>query len=277
MNELKKISTTKILLKNQVRIYVSDYSTIVDDILKMHKDFLPLPKLIIANAIVAFTPLNFLYNSNALSLKMDTLGPIKTLMIEIKDDNVRALLANANIETEYDKKNINDVPLILGIGDGGTLSVNKIINGETFSSKTPLARADIVTDIAYYLNNSDQIFSAVINDVELKTSNKIAKAKNVIFQLLPDHTEEDIKWIENFIQENDFKKMDVDQYIKKMDAVFYLEKEMKSNCWCTKEKLLSAISFLSIAEKEEIFDNDDKIFSKCDFCNKNYKIYKRDL
>lgn len=271
-------SCVKIILKNQIRIYLSDCKEVVQSIFDRH-NYLPFPNLILANAICAFTPLKFLYDSPNLMIKLKTNGPINSLFVEVKDLSIRALISNPNVETEYDKTNYNDIPLILGIGDSGILQVSKVIKNETFVSDVPLARADIVSDVAYYLNHSDQIFSAVLNNVKLdeKNANKIKVANNVIFQLLPNHSEDDIQWIETFIKNHDFSNCSLEEYQELIGGILYEIKEINANCWCDKKRVIQAIKSLNEEEKKQIFIEDESVETKCDFCNQKFIISKEDI
>lgn len=265
---------TKIILKNNIRIYLSDYTDVVDKILSYHQ-YPPLPNLILANAITSFSVLKFLYDCDNLLIRIKSNGAIKSIIIDIKDNNVRALVSNPNIETEYDKSNFNSIPLILGIGDSGTIEVSREIKNEIFKSETPLVKFDIITDLVYYLNKSDQIYSAVINDVELFENDptRVKKAKNILFQLLPSHTEEDKIWIEEFIKNNDFKNLTITEIEELMKGKKLDIKQLDSICWCNKEKFINAISLFSLEEKQDIF-KDNEIEVVCEFCNSKYIIKK---
>lgn len=271
-------SYTKIILKNNIRIYLSNNKDIVQQVFDHHK-YPPFPNLILANAITAFTPIKFLYDTNNIVFRIKTNGAMKNLILEIKDSSIRALISNPNIVTEYDKEKYNEIPLILGIGDIGTIDVSRVINNERFNSTVKIAKGDIVTDLAYYLNVSDQVFSAVINDVRLndKDPQKILKAKNVLFQLLPSANEEDINWIETFIKENDFTQMSIYEYEEKINGELLDIKKIDAKCWCSKNRLINAIKVLSSNEIDELFKGQAQIESKCDFCNKIYNITPEEI
>ena len=273
------MSQTKIIIKNNIRIFLSDFQELSQQIIDYH-DYLPLPNLILTNAISAFAPLRFLYNSKKILVKIKTNGAMQMLLVEIQNQSLRALIANGQIATEYDKKNFNKIPLILGIGDHGRLHVGRIVNNETFSSEVDLVKADLVTDLAYYLNQSDQTFSAIVNDVALNEENpqKVFKAKNVLFQLLPDYTEADVIWIENFIKDYPLKNYSLEEY-EKLIAGNYLETQtINGSCWCSKVKLINAINLLNYEEKKSLFSQDNQtIESICDFCNQKYLIKQEDL
>lgn len=271
-------SITKIIIKNNVRIYLSNYKHVIQSIINFHK-YPPFPNIILANAICGFAPLKFLYDSSNLMIRLKTNGPIESLIIEIKNSSLRALISNPNIETEYDEKKYNDIPLILGIGDEGIIQISRVIKNDTFTSDVALARADIVSDVAYYLNQSDQIYSAVLNNVKLNEddSSKIDFANNAIFQLLPNHNENDLIWIEKFIKENDFKNMNLDDYEKKIKGTLHDIKEIDAICWCNKKKVIDAINLLSIKEKENLFKKSKSIETRCDFCQTIYLISRKEV
>lgn len=271
-----KKNYTKIILKNNVRIYLSDLQDVVDQVLNYHH-YSPLPSLILAHALCAFIPLKYLYHTNNLLVRIKDNGAMKTLIFEAKNDRVRALISNPNIETEYDQGDYNQIPLILGIGDHGILEVSREIQEKFYTSETPLAKADIVTDVAYFLNQSDQTFSAVVNDVwlSLEDQRKTVRAKNMIFQLLPNYNEEDLIWIEDFIKQYPLKDYEVDEVERLIKGQLILVQEVDGSCWCSYEKITGAINLLSNEEKDELFVKEVEV--KCEFCQTKRIVDKKDI
>lgn len=271
-----KNNFTKIIIKNNIRIYLSNLQDLANEILNYHK-YLPLPAIILGNSLAVFSPLKFLYDCEKLMIRIKSNGPIESLIMEIQENNVRSLISNPNIVTEYDNKNYNDIPLILGIGDSGSLEISRKVKNEYFNSVTKLVRFDIVTNLAYFLNVSDQIFSAILSDVEMSQDNPLffTKAKSIIFQLLPDHTEEDKQWIENFVATTNFKKLSIDEIEEKIQGKLLETKHLSSKCWCSKEKMIRAIQLLPIKEQEEL--KKDKLEIKCEFCLNTIIIKKEDF
>ena len=261
-------SNTKIIIKNNVRIYLSDYQKVTQDILNIHK-YTPLSSLILANGITTFGTLGFLYGIDKVAVLMKTNGAMKTFALEFKDGNIRALLGDGTVTTEYDNNKLhNTIPLILGIGDEGVVRVSRFTKNNPYTSEVQIANGDMITDLVYYLNKSDQIFSAILNDVWLNEDNplEVDRAKSALFQLLPNHTEEDVLWIENIIQNTDFKKTNLTNFIKLIDGKELQEHKIFSKCDCTSKKMLNAINLLSQKEKKEIIKKDEDIEIKCDFC-----------
>ena len=269
-----KDSYTKTIIKNNIRIYLSDFQKVTQDILNIHK-YTPLASLILANGITTFGTLGFLYDIEKVSILIKTNGAMKTFALEFKDGAIRALLGDGSVITEYDDNKLhNNIPLILGIGDEGVIRVSRFIKGVPYTSEVPIANGDMITDLVYYLNKSDQIFSAILNDVWLNEDNhlQVDKAKSVLFQLLPNHTEEDILWIENLIKEVNFQKITLEDYLKIIDGKELIENPIIAKCDCTSKKMLNAINLLSQNEKEEMIDQGEDIEIKCDFCLKSLKV-----
>ncbi|MGL5308563.1 MAG: Hsp33 family molecular chaperone HslO, partial [Metamycoplasmataceae bacterium] len=209
------------------------------------------------------------------TILMKTTGAMKTLLLEFKNNAIRALIGDGNIETEYDNNGLyNNVPLILGIGDEGFLRVSRFVNGIPYISEVMLANGDIVTDLAYYLNKSDQVFSAILNDVWLNENEylKVDRANSIIFQLLPNHTEKDIIWIEDLIKNNNFKKIQLLDFIKAIGGKELSHHKVIAKCDCNSEKMLNAIRLLSEKDKNELLDTGKDIEIKCDFCLRVIKI-----
>jgi molecular chaperone Hsp33 len=160
-----KDSYTKIIIKDNVRIYLNDFQKVTQDILDIHK-YTPLASLILANGITTFGTLGFLYDIEKVSILMKTNGAMKTFALEFKGGGIRALLGDGTVITEYDNNKLhNTIPLILGIGDEGVVRVSRFIQGSPYTSEVQIANGDMITDLVYYLNKSDQIFSAILNDV----------------------------------------------------------------------------------------------------------------
>ncbi|MDK2819548.1 MAG: Hsp33 family molecular chaperone HslO [Mycoplasmataceae bacterium] len=271
-------SYTKIIVKNNVRIYISDYQKVAQEILTIHK-YTPLASLILANGIATFGPVGFLYDIKKVSFLMKTNGAIKTFLLEFQNNNIRALLGDGSVITEYDENGMfNDIPLILGIGDEGLLRVSRFVESFPYTSEVPIANGDMITDLVYYLNKSDQVFSAVINDIQLNKKNhlKVDKAKSIIFQLMPNHNEADILWIEKLIENNDFKNLDLIEYINLIDGEELKHQEVISKCNCTSKKMLDAIKLLSPKEHNNLFLKNENIEIKCDFCKKTVSMNIKD-
>ena len=266
---MSKITT---ILKGNIRIYVTQATEVAQAAIDAHNTK-PLGSLIISTAIACFSTLASLYKEQKISSIIKSNGASKTILVETKPNgDVRGLIGNPWVITEADKKDFNNIPLTIGIGDSGTLKIVRNINGDFFGGEVALANFDIVTDLAFYFDQSDQIFTAVLSDVKLETPTKLKKANSVIFQMLPNHTKEEIEFVEDFIKKNKLSLIEPSKYINKLNGIIIDEKEIRWKCSCSLDKMKKIIKVISKEERENIIKKYGKLEIKCNYCNKKYNI-----
>lgn len=265
------MSNTKVFLRDQVRVYVTDVTDVAQTAIEKHKST-PLPSLALATAIAVFGPLGVMkkYGRTAVMLKGD--GPLKNVLVETNvDGEIRALVGDAYIITEYDKEKFNDIPLTLGVGQTGLLRITHEVNGHTFGGDVKLAKGDIVTDLAWYFDQSEQIYSAIISDVELASPEKIKRAYSVIFQMLPKHTEGDVLWVEEIVKNKKLKDYaSLEEWTKVLGVKELESHKLEWKCTCSRERVKAALDSLTEAEKEEVIAKHSKLEVTCNFCNTHY-------
>ena len=266
---MSKITT---VLKGNIRIYVTEAAGIAQEAIDSHNTK-PLGSLILATAISTFGTFVSLYKEQKTSSIIKGNGPSKTILVETSPNgDIRALIGDPSVSTEVDKTDFNNIPLTVGIGDSGTLKIVREVHGKYFGGEVQLANFDIVTDLAFYFDQSDQIYSAVVSDVELETATKIKRANSVIFQMLPSHTEEEKTFVEEFIKNNKLSKLGTKEYINKLNGMIIDTKEIRWNCSCSLEKMKDVIKVIPEEEQKNIIKEHGKIEVKCNYCNKNYEI-----
>lgn len=273
------MSNTKLIIKNNVRIFVSDFTEIAQKAIDIHSKY-PLPSLVLATAVAAFGPLSFINqkNNGKLIAMIKSEGAIKSIVVESSfDGKIRALIGNDNIETEYDDKDFNDIPLILAIGSPGILEIINIINNQQYGGQVALANADIITDLVYYFELSHQIKTALKTGVIFESKTKIQRSYSAFFQLLPNHNEEDIQWILDFIKNNDLKTMELDQYIKNIEGNILESFSAHWECACSEEKIDNIIKLLTDEEIADILEKESKVEIICEFCRKKHTYTKEDI
>lgn len=203
------IDQVAILIKGNIRVYVTNVTKTAQQALVLHQ-LNPLPALVLGTAIAAFGPLGIMKKNGKVSVIINSDGPLANLVVDTNNEgDIRALIGNPQLITEYDQKNFNTIPLQLGMGTNGSLKVIHYLSGQTFGGEVKLAKGDIVTDLAYYFDQSEQIYSAVKTAIELANPTEFAYARSVIFQLLPGYDQNDIAIIEKLVAKpflkNEFK------------------------------------------------------------------------
>ncbi|CAM9114140.1 Hsp33 family molecular chaperone HslO [Mycoplasma marinum] len=262
-----------LLTKNNIRIYISDMTDIANVAVKKHKA-LPLGALILATSIAIFGPLTTMKRNTKTSAILNGDGSTGTVIVESTEQGyVRASIANPRVATEYDKTNPNLLPLGVGIGPVGTLKILQTVDKLTFGGEVKLAKGDVVTDMAYYFEASEQTKSAVLSSILLGDNSHVKRAYGVIMQMLPGYTEEDVLWVEKFTKNQKLKDHSIESFIKAIDGIELEEKHLEWKCSCSKEKFQELLGTIPKAEQEEIIKEHGFIEIKCNFCNEK-EVFK---
>lgn len=263
---------SKIIIKNNVRAYVSDLTEVAQEAVLRHNTS-PLPSLALATAIAVFGPFAIIKARGRTSVLLKANGPLKNIIVESDSDgHIRALVGNPDIPTDYDNKDINLIPIKVGVGESGFLRVVHEYEGESFGGEVLLAKGDIVTDLAYYFDQSEQIYTAVLSDVKMKDKQNVERAYSVIFQMLPGYQEEDVEFVENMIKNHKLSTMSLDDYTKLIGGSLVGEKSLAWKCNCSEEKMKNLLNLISEEEQKQIIAEHGFIEVTCNFCNNKYKV-----
>ena len=90
--------------------------------------------------------------------------------------------------------------------------------------------------------------------------------------MLPEHSEKDILWVENFIKTNLLSENTVEEYVNKIDGNVLETTKFNWKCNCTEEKMISAAKTLPRKDIDELIEENGFVEIKCNFCNKKYQF-----
>ncbi len=270
---------------NNVKMTVVDATKSLNDIIKLHATN-PLATIVLSRVVLA-TILIGSDMKNATG-KMTSIingnGLIGTIMAEYTGNKVRGFCANPQFDVEEIYREHNVISQVVGIN--GYLRVMKDLGmKESFSGQIQLISGEINLDFTYYLAQSEQIKSVIACSIKINEDNTIAKAVGFFAQLLPEHKEEDIDYLEEKIENienishkliaednliNIFKLIDQNAKVLEVD-------EVKFECSCSYEKALESAKLLGDEQLNKILINNGEIEIACDFCRKKYHIRASDL
>ncbi|MFX4056984.1 MAG: Hsp33 family molecular chaperone HslO [Spiroplasma sp. hy2] len=270
---------------HNVKMTVVDATESLNDIIKLHATN-PLATIVLSRVVLA-TILIGSDMKNATD-KMTSIingnGPIGTIMAEYTGHKVRGFCANPQFDVDEIDREHNVISQV--VGTNGYLRVMKDLGmKESFSGQIQLISGEINLDFTYYLAQSEQIKSVIACSIKMNEDNTIAKAVGFFAQLLPEHKEEDIDYLEEKIENlenishkliaednliNIFKLIDQNAKVLEVD-------EIKFECSCSYEKALESAKLLGDEQLNEILINNGEIEIACDFCRKKYHIRASDL
>ena len=157
---------------------------------------------------------------------------------------------------------------------------------EYYRGIVPLQTGEIATDLAYYLNASEQIPAAVSLGVYVDTDNSVKASGGFLIHPLPGAGEEAIGRLEHRLKGiRPVSAMILDgmgpQGIMEEAAglaVDILErKDVSYYCPCTRERVLDAIAALGAAEIDELVGKGEPAKVECHFCRKVYLVSREEL
>jgi len=224
-------------------------------------------------------------NHEKMTITINGGGPIGTLMTTTNSDGkIKGFVANP--EVHYTYNDTGKLAVGVAVGNQGTLQVIKDMGlKEPFVGTVPLQTGEIGEDFSYYFMVSEQIPSVVSVGVLVNDTNEILSSGGFIIQLLPDATEEDIRYIEEKM--NGFTPVSTllhegktPEDILKMifDDVEILDsQDLSFECECSKEGMKAALMTVGVDELESMIKEDHGCEMKCHFCNTKYQFSEEEL
>ena len=274
--------------EEKVRFALAITTDLVEEARKIHNTSptasAALGRSLTATAIMA----SWLKNpKDTITFNIKSDGPAKNIIVTGKNDGyIKAFIANPQEDLPLNKKTGKlDVGGLVGKG----LLTITIDNGlkEPYHGTVPLISGEIGEDLANYFLKSDQVPSAVGLGVLVDKDITIKASAGFIIQMMPGSGEEEIRKLEENLKAlksishlvaQGYDAYDLLEKISQGFDVKILEKkEISYKCNCSLEKVKDALISIGPKEIKEIIEEDKKASINCYFCNKDYKLYLKDL
>lgn len=211
-------------------------------------------------------------------------GPIGTILVEAKSNgDVKGFCGDNQIYLKYNDS--NKLAVGVAVGNDGYLKVSKNLGlKNNFTSQVALQTGEIGDDFAYYFAASEQVPSLVSVGVLVNPDYSTAAAGSLIIQLLPNHSEEDIEYVEAIqsrlqpISKLISEGLSLEEILNDLfeDAEILASHPVSFKCDCSKERFMEGILTLKREDLREILE-EESIEVKCEFCNKKYVLSHNDL
>jgi molecular chaperone Hsp33 len=219
-----------------------------------------------------------------IKLRLEGNGPVGMITAEAnRVGEMRGYVLNPAAELDYSDENVT-------IGDGigvGLLTVSKILynEAEPRTSTIEIIKGDVLSDMAHFMAQSEQILSAFLLDVDLEENGDVKQAGGILIQRMPGASEK----VMTKLQEGLLKLPPVssllddghyiDQIMERATASYKI-KELDRQpvhffCRCTADRFKNALSMLSYDELKAMKGEDQEIV--CHFCGTKHTVSKKDL
>jgi len=230
-------------------------------------------------------------------LLASTLKDTQKVTLQIKGDGpLREIIAEADslyrvrayIKRPHIHMGLRDGKLDVGraIGKGFINVIRDLGLREIYQSSVPLQTGEIATDLAYYLNVSEQIPSAVSLGVYVDSDNTVKASGGFMIQRLPGARDEVISFIERKLSNiktastmilEGFNPIEIIEEAVGLPVEILSQNEIFYYCPCSKERVLDAISALGKREIEDMIKKGDDLEITCRFCGKEYNVTLKEL
>lgn len=270
-------------LNKHVRVYLFNSREVVEEARKLH-DLWPTSCAALGRtlSITSLMGLMQKQEDETVSVTINGGGSIGTILcVANSKGEVKGFCGDNEIYLKYNDS--NKLAVGLCVGTNGYLKVTKNLKlKQQYTSQVDLQTGEIGDDFAYYFSVSEQRPTIVSVGVLVDTDYSVKSSGAMIIELLPNHTEEDIQYLENLKLEPISTVLDIDDnlynYLNKLfsDAEVLEEKNVIYKCGCSKEKFMADLLTLPRKDIEELA-LEDQINIKCEFCNTEYIIDKNDI
>jgi molecular chaperone Hsp33 len=227
-----------------------------------------------------------------LTVKIESSGPVGGIVAETNGTGtVRGYVKNPAVELPA---NVNGKFNVGGIVGDGTFYVIREsgfdigLHKEPYVGSVPLVSGEIGEDFAYYLAKSEQIPSAMLLGVLLRSKEPfVAASGGVLVQMLPGANEHVVTMIEDTIRNAPHVTTAIDAgagpedllklALGEVEYVVLDEKEASFQCNCSLERAKALIGSLGATEVESMMKEDKGAVMNCGFCNETYELTEADL
>ena len=225
--------------------------------------------------------------NGSMTLQIRGGGPIGTItVVSDPEGNVRGCVTEAKVPLVEKFPGKLDVGAT--VGTDGTLTVIRDLQmKEPYIGSTPLVSGEIGDDVTAYFVQSEQTPTACALGVLVDTDLSVKVAGGYLVQLLPGAPDEVIDALEAGIQragavtkmlEAGLTPEDIlGQVCGSLGVVFMETTEVSYKCYCSRERVESALISLGRKELEEIRNEGKNFPVECQFCDTVYEFTPADV
>ncbi|QHX36267.1 Hsp33 family molecular chaperone HslO [Spiroplasma sp. BIUS-1] len=271
--------------KHNVKISIVDISEGYNEIAKLQGTnpltSVALGRTIINNALLSLS----IKDGNKMTTNINGMGLGGSIIAEFQDKKFRGYIQVPNFEIEKIEEDKGS-PLSQVVGKQGFLQISRDNGGtEPYTSRVEIVSGEVNLDFMYYLQQSDQVNSLISSTVEIAEDGSIKKACGIIIQMLPGFSDDDIDFIEEKVGSLDHLvktltgTTNYESLIKDIcdDAKILGVGELKFECTCNMEKVISSVKMLGEDDIKKIIEEGEVVEVVCDFCKKQYNVKPEEL
>ncbi|CAN5170325.1 Hsp33 family molecular chaperone HslO [soil metagenome] len=266
--KISVIKTTEVVKTAREKHYLSLLNTVL------------LGRALTASMLLA----SELKGEERIKLRFEGKGPVGMIIAEAnRAGEIRGYVQNPAAELDYSSSDTQ-------IGDGlglGLMTVSKILynEAEPKTSTIQLMNGDIISDVAHYLAQSEQVLSAILLDVSINDDGSVKESGGVLIQRLPDADEKVMTTLEETIENLPpvAQLLEDSLYIDDIMAMAsapYSVKELDRQpvdffCRCSPKRFKNALAMLSYEDLKDMKGESQEIV--CHYCGNSLSISREEI
>ncbi len=247
----------------------------------------PVPTVAVGRTMIASLLMaSHLKQGQELSIYIQGSGPLSSVFAQASfEGKVRGVSSHPQLEVPIQGEKII---VAKSIGIGLMTVTHHLPTGDPYRGTVELATSEIGEDVAYYLQQSHQVPSAVALGVHLDTYGKCLAAGGVLIELMPGHSEETAAKIEARVKaakpvsarilEGATAKDLILDYLQDFELM-ELEHpyDVEYQCRCSRERVMRSVGLLGLKELDEIITKGEPTEVSCEFCGRGYSLSPDDI
>lgn len=264
-----------------VRASVVKMTELVEEVCILQKtspsSSVALGRLLIGTVLVA----SQLKDEQAQSFQVSGSKTIKKIFAHAQYDGLcRGYISEKNAPLSLENNVLSLKPLI---GEG-------ILQGMIYAphqkqprtSQVEIQSGEIGEDIAYFLNQSMQIPCLISLSVKIGSEGKILAAGGVLIELMPGHSEETLRMIEEqqklahplsqLIEEGQDHRGLLANHLGEMEMNELRGNTVEYGCTCSEDKARNSLMLLDSKDFEEILQSKENLNVDCEMCGLIYSF-----
>lgn len=211
-------------------------------------------------------------------------GPVGLLMAEAnRVGEIRGYSGNPAAELDYSDSSVT-------IGDGiglGLLTISKTLynEAEPRTSTIELIEGDVISDMAHYMAQSEQVLSGFLLDVGMDGDGEVTHAGGVLIQRLPDADESTMEKLQKTLQSlpplSELFSSDhyIDDVMRMASAPFTVRELDRQPvhffCRCSPDRFRNALSMLSYDDLKELDGENQEVV--CHYCGNRMEVSRDEI
>jgi molecular chaperone Hsp33 len=208
-------------------------------------------------------------------------GPLGKVIAEADHEGgVRGMVSNPRVPTPEDGQ-MKIAPLL----GRGRLRVTREIGSRRYSSQVSLVSGELADDVTHFLEQSEQVRSAILLGV-LPRPSGIAAAGGLAVEALPGTDDEivealeenirSVRGVSRLLDEGGIAAL-IGRVLCTFEPELREERTLEYRCRCSRESLLSQILPLAQRDPEALLAGTDHCEAICAFCGDRYLFTRGEL